>query len=157
LAQPCVVPENRARTRFILCGNRRSASMADRASPAQEPRPRSPHDRNEAPVCAARPDPDPAAYHLRYIPALRSTIFMDWRDRAACLDEDPELFFPIGNTGPAILQIEEAKAVCRRCEVIDTCLKWAIESGQDAGVWGGMSEDERRALKRRNARARRAG
>ena len=50
---------------------------------------------------------------------------MDWRDRAACLDEDPELFFPIGNTGPAILQIEEAKAVCRRCEVIDTCLKWA--------------------------------
>ena len=62
---------------------------------------------------------------------------MDWRDRAACLDEDPELFFPIGNTGPAILQIEEAKAVCRRCAVIDTCLKWAIESGQDAGVWGG--------------------
>ncbi|GAB3434670.1 hypothetical protein GCM10027517_03000 [Phycicoccus ginsengisoli] len=94
----------------------------------------------------------------RYAPRItRSTIFMDWRDRAACLDEDPELFFPIGNTGPAILQIEEAKAVCRRCEVIDTCLKWALESGQDAGVWGGLSEDERRALKRRNARARRAG
>ena len=50
---------------------------------------------------------------------------MDWRHRAACLDEDPELFFPIGNTGPALLQIEEAKAVCRRCEVIDTCLRWA--------------------------------
>jgi WhiB family redox-sensing transcriptional regulator len=84
-------------------------------------------------------------------------IDMDWRHKAACLDEDPELFFPIGNTGPALLQIEEAKQVCRRCEVIDTCLKWAIESGQDAGVWGGMSEDERRALKRRTARARRAG
>ena len=42
---------------------------------------------------------------------------MDWRNRSACLDEDPELFFPIGNTGPAILQIEEAKQVCRRCEV----------------------------------------
>jgi WhiB family redox-sensing transcriptional regulator len=82
---------------------------------------------------------------------------MDWRDRAACLDEDAELFFPIVNTGPALLQIEEAKAVCRRCTVVDVCLKWAIESGQDAGVWGGMSEDERRALKRRNARARRAG
>ncbi len=47
---------------------------------------------------------------------------MDWRDRAACLDADPELFFPIGNTGPAILQIEEAKAVCRTCPVIDSCL-----------------------------------
>jgi WhiB family redox-sensing transcriptional regulator len=87
----------------------------------------------------------------------RSSILMNWRNRAACLEEDPELFFPIGNTGPALLQIEEAKAVCRRCEVVETCLKWAIESGQDAGVWGGLSEDERRALKRRNARARRAG
>jgi|SRR5699024_5997706 len=82
---------------------------------------------------------------------------MDWRSQAACLTEDPELFFPIGNTGPALVQIEEAKAVCRRCDVVDTCLKWAMESGQDAGVWGGMSEDERRALKRRTARARRAG
>ena len=52
--------------------------------------------------------------------------------------------------------IEEAKAVCRSCEVVDTCLKWAMESGQDSGVWGGMSEDERRAMKRRAARARRA-
>ena len=81
---------------------------------------------------------------------------MTWRDRAACLDKDPELFFAIGNTGPALLQIEEAKAVCRRCEVIETCLKLAIDSGQDAGVFGGLSEDQRRSLKRRNARARRS-
>ena len=79
---------------------------------------------------------------------------MDWRSKAACLDKDPELFFPVGNTGPALLQIEEAKAVCRSCEVVDTCLKWAMESGQDSGVWGGMSEDERRALKRRRNRGR---
>ena len=79
---------------------------------------------------------------------------MDWRDRAACLEEDPELFFPIGNTGPALLQIEQAKTVCRRCDVRDTCLQWALETGQDAGVWGGLSEDERRALKRRRARNR---
>ncbi|MFC6878588.1 MULTISPECIES: WhiB family transcriptional regulator [Actinomadura] len=79
---------------------------------------------------------------------------MDWRHRAACRDVDPELFFPIGNTGPAILQIEEAKQVCRRCDVTDACLRWALESGQDSGVWGGMGEDERRALKRRTARAR---
>ncbi|GAA4072770.1 WhiB family transcriptional regulator [Nonomuraea sp. NPDC050663] len=79
---------------------------------------------------------------------------MDWRHRAACRDVDPELFFPIGNTGPALMQIEEAKQVCNSCAVVDGCLKWALESGQDAGVWGGLSEDERRALKRRNARAR---
>ncbi|MFC5832924.1 WhiB family transcriptional regulator [Nonomuraea insulae] len=79
---------------------------------------------------------------------------MDWRDRAACRDVDPELFFPIGNTGPALMQIEEAKQVCRSCPAVERCLKWALESGQDAGVWGGLSEDERRALKRRSARAR---
>ncbi|GAA3158309.1 WhiB family transcriptional regulator [Planomonospora alba] len=79
---------------------------------------------------------------------------MDWRHRAACRDVDPELFFPIGNTGPALMQIEEAKQVCRSCTVNEACLKWALESGQDAGVWGGLSEDERRALKRRTARAR---
>ena len=81
---------------------------------------------------------------------------MTWRDRAACLDEDPELFFPIGNTGPALIQIEEAKAVCRSCQVIETCLQLAIDSGQDNGVLGGLSEEQRRSLKRRNARARRA-
>jgi WhiB family redox-sensing transcriptional regulator len=79
---------------------------------------------------------------------------MDWRHRSACRDEDPELFFPIGNTGPALAQIEEAKKVCARCEVKDPCLQWALESGQEAGVWGGLSEDERRALKRRAARNR---
>jgi WhiB family redox-sensing transcriptional regulator len=78
-----------------------------------------------------------------------------WRDRAACLGVDPELFFPDGNAGRALLQIEEAKTFCRRCEVAQTCLKWAMESGQDAGVWGGLSSEERRALKRR-ARVRRA-
>ena len=82
---------------------------------------------------------------------------MDWRHRALCRDEDPELFFPIGTTGPAVVQIEQAKAVCRRCPVVSSCLDWALTSGQDSGVWGGLSEDERRALKRRTARARRAG
>ena len=79
---------------------------------------------------------------------------MDWRHEAACREVDPELFFPIGNSGPALLQIDEAKQVCRRCSVMDECLRWAIDSGQDAGVWGGMSEDERRALKRRTIRLR---
>jgi WhiB family redox-sensing transcriptional regulator len=77
---------------------------------------------------------------------------MDWRHVAACREEDPELFFPIGTTGPALLQVEQAKAVCHSCSVVDECLTWAIESGQEAGVWGGLSEDERRALQRRGAR-----
>ena len=77
-----------------------------------------------------------------------------WQQRAACKDEDPELFFPLGNTGPALLQIEEARAVCRRCEVVDQCLQWALEQKDVDGVWGAMSEDERRALKRQSARAR---
>ena len=81
---------------------------------------------------------------------------MDWRHRAACLTEDPELFFPIGNSGPAIAQVEQAKRVCNRCVVQDICLKWALDTGQDAGVWGGLSEEERRSLKRRTARARRS-
>lgn len=78
----------------------------------------------------------------------------DWRHRAACRNEDPERFFPVGNTGPALLQIEEAKAVCRRCPVQEQCLQWALETRQDAGVWGGLSEDERRAMKRRATRNR---
>ena len=46
--------------------------------------------------------------------------------------------------------------MCVTCDVAEICLKWALDNNQDAGVWGGTSEDERRALKRRNARARRA-
>lgn len=79
---------------------------------------------------------------------------MPWRNQAACLVEDPELFFPVGTTSPALAQIDEAKVICRQCEVATTCLQWAIEFRQDAGVWGGLSADERRALKRRTARAR---
>lgn len=79
---------------------------------------------------------------------------MRWRHRAACRDEDPDLFFPVGHAGPALAQTQDAKAVCRRCPVIELCLAWALDTGQDAGVWGGLGENERRALKRRAARSR---
>ncbi|MFJ9675354.1 WhiB family transcriptional regulator [Streptomyces sp. NPDC101221] len=62
------------------------------------------------------------------------------------------MFFPIGNAGPALLQLEEAKALCHQCPVMEQCRQWALDSGQDAGVWGGLSEDERRAMKRRARR-----
>jgi len=89
-----------------------------------------------------------------HAPAYKTATATDWRHRAACRGEDPELFFPIGSTGEALLQTEEAKAVCRRCPEMEACLAWALYTNQDAGVWGGMSEDERRALKRRATRNR---
>src|SRR3982750_1632757 len=64
---------------------------------------------------------------------------MDWRDKAACLTADPELFFPVGNTGPAVDQIDKAKAVCGRCSVTEMCLQYALDTSQDSGVWGGLS------------------
>ncbi|GHB67922.1 transcriptional regulator WhiB [Streptomyces viridiviolaceus] len=89
-----------------------------------------------------------------YAPSADLPVNTDWRGRGACREEDPELFFPVGNTGGAFLQIEEAKSVCRRCPVIETCLQWALETGQQHGVWGGLSEDDRRRMKRRIARNR---
>ncbi|MFC1415492.1 WhiB family transcriptional regulator [Streptacidiphilus cavernicola] len=82
---------------------------------------------------------------------------MNWRDRAACRAEDPELFFPVGTNGSALLQVEQAKAVCRRCPVLDACLGWAMEINQESGVCGGLTEDERRAARRRRARTARVG
>lgn len=77
---------------------------------------------------------------------------MDWLRDAKCLEEDPELFFPVGRTGPAISQTEVARAVCLACPVRPTCLEWALESGQDYGVWGGLSEEERRSIRRARRR-----
>jgi WhiB family redox-sensing transcriptional regulator len=75
-----------------------------------------------------------------------------WRDLALCRDEDAELFFPIGTTGAALAQLEQAKDVCRRCAVRCECLDEAQETESEAGVWGGLSEDERRELKRQTGR-----
>jgi WhiB family redox-sensing transcriptional regulator len=80
---------------------------------------------------------------------------MDWRTRSACRDEDPELFFPIGTTGPAVEQTDAAKRVCMRCEVREECLEFALATNQDAGIWGGLAEDERRTLRRQRQRRRR--
>jgi WhiB family redox-sensing transcriptional regulator len=79
---------------------------------------------------------------------------MDWRHQAACLDTDPELFFPVGSTGPAVEQAERAKRVCARCPVKAQCLDFAIGTKQDAGVWGGTDEEQRRLLRRARQRRR---
>jgi WhiB family transcriptional regulator, redox-sensing transcriptional regulator len=72
----------------------------------------------------------------------------DWRTRAACRDENPELFFPVGTSGPAVAQIGRAKVVCARCLVRVDCLDWALSTRQSVGVWGGLAEDERRTRRR---------
>ena len=66
-----------------------------------------------------------------------------WQDRALCAQTDPEAFFPEkgGST-------REAKRVCRSCEVRAECLEYALEHDERFGIWGGMSERERRRLKR---------
>jgi WhiB family redox-sensing transcriptional regulator len=78
----------------------------------------------------------------------------DWRDLARCRDLDPELFFPIGSSGPAVAQAEEAVRICHQCHVAQPCLDFALEQHQDAGVWGGTTEEQRRNLIRRRSAGR---
>ena len=74
--------------------------------------------------------------------------------RAACSTADPELFFPISSSGPAVYQAKRAKAICARCEIRQACLDYAIDAGPIQGVWGGMTERERRLLRQRGHRER---
>jgi WhiB family transcriptional regulator, redox-sensing transcriptional regulator len=71
---------------------------------------------------------------------------LGWQDRALCAQTDPEAFYPEkgGST-------REAKKVCRNCEVRAECLEYALATEQDCGVWGGLSPQERRRLKREAA------
>ncbi|MEU1071159.1 MULTISPECIES: WhiB family transcriptional regulator [unclassified Streptomyces] len=77
---------------------------------------------------------------------------MNWRKRAACRTEDPELFFPTYSRRCADQQLAEAKAICRRCPVTTACLEWALSNDEKRGVWGGLSESELRKLKRISVR-----
>jgi len=66
-----------------------------------------------------------------------------WQERALCAQTDPEAFFPEkgGST-------REAKRICQGCEVRDRCLEYALANDERFGIWGGLSERERRRLKR---------
>lgn len=72
----------------------------------------------------------------------------EWWHYSACVDEDPELFFPIGYGAQARKQRKAAKVVCGGCPVRTQCLEWALGTGQGAGVWGGLDELERSAVVR---------
>lgn len=98
------------------------------------------------------PEPDPTREaDERFAEGLRgSSVGSDeWRSRSACRGEDPELFFPTARSLTVFVQLARAKAVCGRCPVSWECLRYAIVTGQPHGVWGGKSEEERRALRRR--------
>jgi WhiB family transcriptional regulator, redox-sensing transcriptional regulator len=68
----------------------------------------------------------------------------DWRSAAACQDADPDLFFPVSGSGKSLEQAEDAKAICADCPARRSCLAFALRTGQAHGIWGGLTEEERR-------------
>jgi len=76
----------------------------------------------------------------------QGTPDLTWQERALCAQTDPEAFFPEkgGST-------REAKRVCLSCDVRSECLEYALGHDKRFGIWGGLSERERRRLKRRSA------
>lgn len=78
--------------------------------------------------------------------------FCSWWELAACQRVDPELFFPASQIGPARTQVATAKAVCAACKVRQKCLDYAMATCQVHGVWGGLSEEERHALRARETK-----
>lgn len=68
----------------------------------------------------------------------------DWRKRAGCRNEDPEMFFPVGDSGQSQRQAAEAEEFCNLfCPVVAQCLRWALNNRIEHGVWGGMSAKKR--------------
>ncbi len=74
-----------------------------------------------------------------------------WQMFANCLGVDPDLFFPERGAST-----KEAKAVCQGCVVREDCLEYALQNGEKFGIWGGLSERERRRIRRQRALARAA-
>lgn len=68
----------------------------------------------------------------------------NWRSAAICRDADPDLFFPVSGSGKSLEQAERAKAICASCPVRPSCLAFALRTGQAHGIWGGLTEEERR-------------
>ncbi|MFI9248303.1 WhiB family transcriptional regulator [Streptomyces sp. NPDC053086] len=72
----------------------------------------------------------------------------DWRDQAACVGEDPEIFFPLADLTAPGAEASLARAICRRCPVIIDCRTWALAHGEDDGIWGATTAAQRRAIRR---------
>jgi WhiB family transcriptional regulator, redox-sensing transcriptional regulator len=70
-----------------------------------------------------------------------------WRELAACRGHDPELFFPLGPAGRSLHDAERAMAICAHCPVQRACLDFALDTSQEYGIWGGLTEAERRTVR----------
>jgi WhiB family transcriptional regulator, redox-sensing transcriptional regulator len=79
----------------------------------------------------------------------------NWRAKALCRDSNIDVFFPVGSTGTAADLIEAAREICQSCPVNKVCLEFALETNQEAGVWGGLTEEERRPLRKSRISAQR--
>lgn len=92
---------------------------------------------------------------MEHVSAGQGRISTEWMARSACRDVNPELFFPVAQSGP-LLRIAETAAlsVCVGCPVLAACQRWALATHQEDGVVGGMTESERRAVWERQAAAR---
>jgi WhiB family redox-sensing transcriptional regulator len=74
----------------------------------------------------------------------------NWRTYAACrTNGEPDLFFPAGTVGPYLEQNQQAKSICSGCPVRIACLRFALSTNQQFGIWGGLDEEERRDVRRR--------
>ena len=78
---------------------------------------------------------------------------LNWRAVGACLNADPDLFFPISSAGPAEQQIVRAKVICAGCGVRRDCLEFALAQDQVYGIWGGTTPEDRQRERRRKRRA----
>jgi WhiB family transcriptional regulator, redox-sensing transcriptional regulator len=78
---------------------------------------------------------------------LSPEVVADWRDVAACSGLPHAVFFPVGDDLEDA--IASAKGICAVCPVTDDCLEFALETNQKAGIWGGTSEEDRKALRRK--------
>lgn len=72
----------------------------------------------------------------------------NWRKGALCRDSNADLFFPIGSTGQALEMIEAAREICNQCPAKDPCLEFALQTNQEAGIWGASTEEERRMIRK---------
>lgn len=71
-----------------------------------------------------------------------------WKLDGLCNEYDADLMWPVGTTGPAEAQIQQAKAVCAQCPIAARCLEFANQNHEYYGIWGGLTEEERRELRR---------